>query len=119
MTLPELRYFTTIGSFVLVVKKPVTVGALALPDLMDAEPATLGRIAQSLRDAGADVAVDTDVRTGDRVLRIKTLEGTMTATPGEDVILRGVHGEFYPCKTSVFLETYDLAPDWYVLGGQA
>jgi hypothetical protein len=42
---------------------------------------------------------------GGRVF-IKTLEGTMEATPG-DYIICGVKGEFYPCKPDVFAETYD------------
>lgn len=37
---------------------------------------------------------------------IKTLEGTMTAGPG-DYIIRGVKGEIYPCKPDIFKATYD------------
>lgn len=38
-------------------------------------------------------------------LRIKTLEGEMIANIG-DFIIRGVKGEFYPCKPDIFNETY-------------
>ena len=37
---------------------------------------------------------------------IDTLEGTMTASPG-DFVVRGVQGEFYPCKPDIFAATYD------------
>lgn len=37
---------------------------------------------------------------------IKTLEGTMLAQRG-DWIIKGVEGEYYPCKNSVFEATYD------------
>lgn len=40
-------------------------------------------------------------------LIIKTLEGNMRAEPG-DYIIKGVHGEFYPCKPNVFKETYEI-----------
>lgn len=40
-------------------------------------------------------------------IEIKTLEGTMTARVG-DWIIRGVKGEFYPCKPDVFAATYEL-----------
>ena len=43
-------------------------------------------------------------RTAEQV-EIETWEGTMTAEPG-DWIVRGVQGELYPCKDSVFKETY-------------
>jgi hypothetical protein len=39
---------------------------------------------------------------------IKTLEGTMWAEQG-DWIIRGVAGEFYPCKPDIFEATYDRA----------
>jgi len=41
-------------------------------------------------------------------LKIKTLEGTMTADRG-DWIIQGVNGEIYPCKPDVFHKTYELA----------
>jgi hypothetical protein len=37
---------------------------------------------------------------------ISTLEGVMTATE-RDFIIKGVKGEFYPCKEDVFLQTYE------------
>lgn len=37
---------------------------------------------------------------------IKTLEGQMIANVG-DFIIRGVAGEFYPCKPDIFADTYD------------
>jgi hypothetical protein len=39
-------------------------------------------------------------------LKIQTLEGLMTATVG-DYIIKGIIGEFYPCRESIFLETYN------------
>lgn len=39
-------------------------------------------------------------------LTIKTLEGDMTASPG-DWIIKGVKGEFYPCKPDIFEATYE------------
>ena len=38
-------------------------------------------------------------------LKIKTLEGEMTASEG-DWIIRGVKGEFYSCKPDIFEQTY-------------
>jgi hypothetical protein len=42
-------------------------------------------------------------------LSIITLEGAMRVDPG-DWIIRGVEGEFYPCKASVFAATYEPEP---------
>ena len=36
---------------------------------------------------------------------IETMEGDMTASPG-DWIIKGVKGEFYPCKPDIFAATY-------------
>lgn len=41
---------------------------------------------------------------------IRTLEGIMTVSLN-DYIIKGVHGEFYPCKPDIFNETYDKIED--------
>lgn len=38
---------------------------------------------------------------------IPTLEGTLSASLG-DYIIRGVAGEFYPCKPDIFERTYEV-----------
>lgn len=40
-------------------------------------------------------------------LIIETLEGNHTASPG-DFIIRGVKGEYYPCKPDIFEQTYEV-----------
>lgn len=49
-------------------------------------------------------------RTGRRIydLKIKTLEGIHHASIN-DFIIKGVHGEFYPCKPDIFEKTYEVA----------
>ena len=41
-------------------------------------------------------------------LVIHTLEGDHHASPG-DYIIKGVNGEFYPCKPDIFAKTYESA----------
>ena len=36
-----------------------------------------------------------------------TLEGEMRADPGKDYIIKGIHGELYPCKKEIFEESYE------------
>ena len=43
-------------------------------------------------------------------VKIKTLEGVMTANEG-DYVIKGVKGEFYPCKPDIFEMTYDKVED--------
>jgi len=40
------------------------------------------------------------------VLVIETLEGNMTASDG-DYIIKGIKGEFHPCKPDIFHATYE------------
>ena len=39
-------------------------------------------------------------------IKINTLEGEMVARIG-DYIIRGIKGEFYPCKPDIFEQSYD------------
>ena len=41
---------------------------------------------------------------------IQTLEGFMRVNPG-DWIIRGVRGEFYPCRPDIFAATYDVVSE--------
>lgn len=45
---------------------------------------------------------------GSDTLQIYTLKGEMTAQPG-DWVIKGVRGEFYPCKPELFEATYEPA----------
>ena len=40
-------------------------------------------------------------------IEIHTLEGVMTADEG-DYVIKGVAGEFYPCKPDIFEQTYEV-----------
>ena len=43
-------------------------------------------------------------------MKIKTLEGDMEVSK-DDFIIKGVNGEFYPCKTDIFEKTYEAVVD--------
>ena len=51
-----------------------------------------------------------EVSTLPNAVLIQTLEGTMRADIG-DYVIRGVQGEFYPCKPDIFDATYEPADD--------
>ncbi len=43
-------------------------------------------------------------------IEIHTLEGNHMVTPG-DYIIKGIKGEFYPCKPDIFEKTYEVLED--------
>jgi hypothetical protein len=43
----------------------------------------------------------------DNTIVIDTLEGSMTVQP-YDFVIKGVKGEFYPCKSDIFETTYEV-----------
>ena len=91
-------------------KKPVTIQAVQLTKESIAEcykfihsGASPNLTCDSALDAW-DTYTDIVKRDG---MRIPTLEGEMIASVG-DYIIRGVKGEFYPCKPDIFHMTYDI-----------
>ena len=58
-------------------------------------------------DSRPDKGIYIDPATG--LLMIRTLEGDVRVSIG-DWIIQGVEGEFYPCKDSIFIKTYDIIP---------
>lgn len=79
-------------------KKPVVIQALQFNDT-----------AESIEELVKFVCDDINIDYGTKppTLKIATLEGVMEAKVG-DYIIRGVNGEFYPCKPDIFEKTYDL-----------
>lgn len=78
-------------------KKPVIIEAIQLKDL---DTITLMLIQEFV-----GLTNDKVLAVSDGVL-INTLEGTMKASIG-DFIIKGVEGEFYPCKPDIFEKTYE------------
>ncbi|HWF62927.1 MAG TPA: hypothetical protein VN666_21825 [Nitrospira sp.] len=76
-------------------KKPVVIEAVQFTGRNDAEVMAFCPIAVDPEDRGPS-------------LIIPTLEGNHKALPG-DWIIKGVKGEFYPCKPDIFAATYDAA----------
>ena len=82
-------------------KKPVVIDAVQWTGV--------NHLITSTFMAGSGATLDyTESALGDVI--IPTLESEMRATAG-DYIIKGVKGEFYPCKEDIFLMTYDEVKD--------
>ncbi len=81
-------------------KKPVVIEAV----LYDGTRQSLAEVMAFTKELGLKRTVDVDEP--GIVLKIETIEGTLTAAPG-DYIIRDDVGEFYPCIPSIFAATYD------------
>lgn len=75
-------------------KKPVEIEAIQWTGNNETE------IAEFTRNGNRYIEFEDDI------CRIETLEGIMTASKG-DFIIKGVKGEFYPCKPDIFEQTYE------------
>ena len=91
-------------------KKPVTVEAVQLNNLnasnithwIGKDKAKLNLESEAAYQVGKAPPVFS--------VTIKTLEGDMKAIPG-DYVIKGVNGEFYPCKPDIFDKTYEEVND--------
>lgn len=89
-------------------KEPVVIDAIQFED-------TAERICEIHEFLGGE---ETRVNYEDKdnpFIPIETLEGTMKANVG-DYIIKGVNGEFYPCKPNIFEKTYEKVEDSSVIG---
>ena len=84
-------------------KRPVVIEAMRRPVSPTAwDNAALHRWVND--NGGRTVVVVDD--SGLACIAIVTLEGQMLVGPG-DFVIRGVKGEFYPCKPDIFEATYE------------
>lgn len=83
-------------------KKPVVIEAVQFAGSeMDAR--------NILQWAGAKCGMEmrfTSAPNAPCIIVVQTLEGEMRAMP-KDWIIKGVNGEFYPCKPDIFEKTYE------------
>lgn len=82
-------------------KKPVVIEAIQFTDNESAE-----RILKWAGTPPIRPVFRPDMPHVCEFLAIDTLEGTMTADM-DDWIIKGVQGEFYPCKPDIFEATYE------------
>jgi hypothetical protein len=80
-------------------KKPVEIEAIQFYD----QPEEIINIQEFM--GNIDITIDYK-DFDDPKLKIETLEGVMNASLG-DYIIKGVKGEFYPCKPDIFELTYE------------
>ena len=85
-------------------KKPVVIEAMRFDTSSYSAMTEVARWCGGLICSEAKASDWTDVAYW---LSIPTLEGVMKASPG-DYIIRGVQGEFYPCKPNIFEDTYEV-----------
>ena len=78
-------------------KKPVVIEAVQYTGGVGSEVVVASFVGHNLRIR---------IENAEVVVVIPTLEGDMLASPG-DWIIKGVAGEFYPCKPDIFKATYE------------
>lgn len=97
-------------------KKPVVIDAMQF----DGTIASASAICQWANAGASEPLIDYVTQDGDdknaHDMLVHTLEGDHTASPG-DWIIRGVAGEFYPCKPEIFAATYEAADGSAALTG--
>jgi hypothetical protein len=84
-------------------KKPVVIEAMPYDGTVGAGGEIVDWVKRS--DPPGTIGV---VLTDISALYIETLEGRRRVAPG-DWVIRGVQGEFYPCKSDIFAATYEPA----------
>jgi len=74
-------------------------------------PLVFDEIPEWLQEAVTEGTIRPEFRSEDYwYYVIKTLEGEMTATPG-DWIIRGLAGELYPCNPDILAKSYESIPE--------
>ena len=81
-------------------KKPVVVDAMLFATNNEVDDVNMNMIVGWIFNNGGKATHDSTS------IFIDTLEGVMTASCG-DFIIKGIKGEFYPCKPDIFEATYE------------
>lgn len=80
-------------------KKPVEIEFIQYTD-----ETNIGHLYEWSNNA---IQLEYNVNKNEKQLVVETLEGRMLVNK-DDYIIKGVHGEFYPCKPDIFHKTYEV-----------
>lgn len=86
-------------------KKPVIIDFF---DVQIEAKETVDSLQKWVESFGDDFEKHFELDPEGHFLKVKTLEGTSYDVSSADVIIRGIKGEFYPCKKDIFEQTYDV-----------
>ena len=85
-------------------KKPVVIEAIQWTglNLSEIKEFVGSALEYEIHDAAWEAGVGAPIIR----MKIKTLEGDHECKEG-DFVIKGIQGEFYPCKPDIFVKTYD------------
>lgn len=89
-------------------KKPVVIEAITFLEFVEHGLASASYVSDSNMPWSFDYNGHAITHENDKCYLIPTLEGAMKFTP-DDMLITGVKGEIYPCKTDIFEKTYEPA----------
>lgn len=81
-------------------KKPIIIEAMVFENTVEC----LHKLSEFMYGKGKEAKINYCDKESPKLI-IDTLEGTMYASEG-DYIIKGISGEFYPCKPDIFHKTY-------------
>ncbi len=99
--------FSNRNPFYLTLAAKLAMKARRRPIMIDFFPAEYLEALKLWVESFGDLFQDHFILSHNELL-VKTLEGNSYAVTSEDVIIRGVEGEYYPCKKNVFEQTYEV-----------
>lgn len=84
------------------IKKPIPIDWFKFEKLTTSNVKKLGNWVMSFGDIENPFIIE------DNTLKVKTLEGTSYNVPDGYILIRGVQGEYYPCDSDIFYQTYNV-----------
>ncbi|HPF82664.1 MAG TPA: hypothetical protein PLV83_00625 [Bacilli bacterium] len=91
------------------IKKPIEIDFYEIKTLSSYD---IGEMSKWIRIMGENpeevLDIKLNVNSNTYTVKVNTLEGTSYDLTTEDMLMRGIKGEYYPCKKEIFYETYNI-----------
>ena len=91
------------------IKKPVEIDFYLIKTMSSYDIGEMTKWIRTMGDNPDEILdVHLDMNSNKYTIKVNTLEGTSYDLTIEDVLIRGIKGEYYPCKKEIFHETYTI-----------
>ena len=91
------------------IKKPVEINFYLIKTMSSYDIGEMTKWIRTMGDNPDEILdITLDVNHNKHIIKVNTLEGISYDLTIEDVLIRGIKGEYYPCKKEIFHESYTI-----------
>ena len=91
------------------IKKPIEIDYYLIHTMSSYDIGEMVKWIKTMGDNPDEILdITLDINSNRHLIKVNTLEGKICDLTIEDVLIKGIKGEYYPCKKEIFYDSYGI-----------